>query len=63
MTESQKSKSELPEAALERLLKESEALRWRSEELDAEVKALRERVAGLNGQPQEPRKKPRLRGK
>ena len=47
---------------LDRLLRESKALRQRSDELAAEVNALRERIEG-NGRPAERRRRPRKGGK
>jgi len=64
---SRKSGPETAREALDRLLRESEALRRRSEALAAEVETLRDLVAKDGHPPQrnppERRKKPRLRGK
>jgi hypothetical protein len=52
-----------PGEVLERLLRESEALRRCSEALAAEVEALRAQSSAKNGRPTGRWKKPRLRGK
>jgi hypothetical protein len=63
MANGRKSGSQRPSEALERLLRESEALRRRSEQLAADVEALRAQVIAKDGRPPERRKKPRLKGK
>jgi predicted nuclease with TOPRIM domain len=52
-----------PREELERLLHESAALRKRSEQLDAAVQELRERIGNGSKPPGERRKKPRPKGK
>ena len=63
MPSSRKSGSFSPSEALDRLLRESEALRRRSEELAAEVEELRAQLEGKEGRSAERRKKPPLGGK